>query len=72
MTTVDPVTCSELPRQAFVDRPRTEHQQGVVRGQTIRDVGDESVQVFDPVRFACRLRAAAAVTDARIVPHVAG
>jgi hypothetical protein len=70
---VAPVALREPPRQAFVDRPGTEDQEVVASGQPVRDVSDESVQVFDAMRLAGRLRAAAAaVTDGRIVPDVAG
>jgi hypothetical protein len=67
------VVLRDSARQAFVDRPGTEDQQLVARGQPVRDVSDESIQVFDPVRLAGRLRAtAAAVADGGIVPDVAG
>jgi hypothetical protein len=73
METVALVALGELPRQAFVDGPRTEDQQVVARWQPVRDVCDESVQVFEAVGLAGRLRAApAAVTDGGIVPDVAG
>jgi hypothetical protein len=61
-----------VPRQAFVNRPGTEDQQVVARGQPVRDVSDEVVQVFDPVRLPGRLRAAAAaVTNGWIVSDMA-
>ena len=73
MAAVVSVALREVPRQAFVNWPGTEDQQRVVRGQPVRDLSDESVQVFDPVRLAGRLRAAAsAVSDGGIVPDVAG
>jgi hypothetical protein len=72
MAVVTPVAFRDLSRQAFVDGPWTEDQQVVARGQPVRDVSDESVQVFDPMRLAGRLRAPAAVTDGGIVPDMTG
>jgi hypothetical protein len=60
-----------LPRQAFVDGAGTEDEQVVARGQPAHDISDEAVQVFDPVRLAGRLWAAAAVTDTWIVTDMA-
>ena len=57
MAAVVPVALREVPCQAFVDRPGTEDEQIVARGQPVRDVSDEAVQVFDPVRLPGRLRA---------------
>jgi hypothetical protein len=72
MASVVLVARRELPRQAFVDRPGTEDQQVVARDHPVRDVADKSIQVFDAVWLAGRLRdAAAAVTDCGIVPDVA-
>jgi hypothetical protein len=73
MAAVVPVAFRKLPHQALVDRPWTEDQHVVVPVQPVRDVSDESVQMFNPVRLAGRLRAtAAAVPDGGIVPDMAG
>jgi hypothetical protein len=74
MASVVLVGRAELPRQAFVDRPGTEDQQVVARAQSVCDVSDKSIQVFDAARLAGGLRApaSAAVTDGGIVPDVSG
>jgi hypothetical protein len=62
-----------MPLQAFVDDPWTEYQQVVAPRQPVRDVDDESLQVFEAVRRATGLRApSAAVADGRVVPDVSG
>lgn len=67
-----PVALLEVPRQLFVNSPGTEDQQLVARRQPVRDLLDKSLQMFDPVRLAGGLRAAAAsVTNGGIVPDVA-
>jgi hypothetical protein len=62
-----------MPLQAFVDDPWTEYQQVVAPRQPVRDVDDESLQVFEAVGLAGGLRApTAAVANGGIVPDVTG
>jgi hypothetical protein len=73
MGTVAPVAIRDMPLQAFVDHPWTEYQQVVVPRQPVRDIDDESLQVFEAVGLTGGLRAAtAAVADGGIVPDVSG
>ena len=64
------VTLGDVPGQAFVDCPGTQDQQVVAPGHSVRDVVDKSIQVFDAMRLAGGLRAAATtVTDGGVVSH---
>ncbi len=68
-----PVALVDVPIQTFVDRPRTEDEQVVVRGQQVGDVHDEPSEVFETARLAgVRWAATATVANLRIVPDVAG
>jgi hypothetical protein len=59
--------------KALVHVARTEDEQGVVRGQAVRDVLDELLEVFEAMWLAGRLRSAAStVANHRVVPDVAG
>lgn len=73
METVAPVALRDMPLEAFMDDPWTEDQQVVAPRQPVRDVDDESLQVFEAVGLASGLRAATtAVANGGIVPDVAG
>jgi hypothetical protein len=72
LATVQLVASREIPPQAFADGPRTEDQQLVSRRQAGRDVGDESREMLEAVRFAGRLRAPPAMPDGGIVPDMTG
>lgn len=73
MTSMVRVALEDVPSQTFVDRPRTDDEQVVVRGQPVGDVHNESLEVLETVRLAGSLWAATAtVANARIVPDVAG
>ena len=67
-----PIARREQTRQAFVDDPGTEDQQVVAWTQPVRDIQDESPQVFKAVWLAGGLRTtSAAVAHGGIVPDVA-
>jgi hypothetical protein len=67
------VVVSYLPDQALVDGSGAEDQQVVSHAQPIHETCNEPIQVLDTVRLASGLRAAAAaVTDAGIVPDMPG
>jgi hypothetical protein len=40
------VALRDLPRQAFMDHPGPENQQGVARAQSVRDVSEKQAQVL--------------------------
>ena len=67
------VALGDLTRQAFVDGPRADDQQLVVRGQSTGDLRDELLQVLESVRLTGRLRAApAAVPDTGLMTNMSG
>lgn len=67
------VALGEVPRQALVDGPRAKDHQVVFEIQPVRDIRDESLEVFEPAWLAGGLRAPAApMTDVRLMPDVAG
>lgn len=67
------ITLTNASLKALVHAARTEDEQGVVRGQAIRDVLDELPEVFEAMWLAGRLRSAAStVANHRVVPDMAG
>jgi len=67
MTSVMPIVLKDVPLQSFAHGTRTNDEQDVVRGQPLRDLLDESIEVLEAVRLAGGLRPTAAVADAGIV-----